>query len=98
MASPEEILDGTATVPENVVYREFEAETLLLNLGTGRYHGLNGTGARMLELLSETGGDVRTSVDRLAAEHGVAAAEIEGELARFCAELVERGLLEVAPR
>lgn len=98
MASPEEILEGTATVPENVVYREFEAETLLLNLGTGRYHGLNRTGARMLELLRETGGDVRRSVDRLAAEHGVGSDEIEGELARFCAELVERGLLEVAPR
>ena len=98
MASPEEILDGTATVPENVVYREFEAETLLLNLGTGRYHGLNETGARMLELLRETGGDVRLSIDRLAGEHGVAAGEIEGELAEFCSELVERGLLEVAPR
>lgn len=98
MASPEEILDGTATVPENVVYREFEAETLLLHLGTGRYHGLNPTGARLLELLRETGGDVRLAVARLAEEHGVGAAAIEGELAEFCAQLAERGLLEVAPR
>ena len=98
MASPDEILDGTATVPENVVYREFEAETLLLNLGTGRYHGLNATGARLLELLGETGGDVRLSIERLAGEHGVGPGEIEGELAEFCAALVERGLLEVAPR
>lgn len=98
MAPHEDILGRTATVPDDVVCREFEAETLLLNLGTGRYHGLNATGARMLELLRETKGDVRLSVDRLAAEHGVDAGEIEGELAEFCSELAERGLLRVAER
>ena len=98
MAPPHEILDRTVSVPENVVYREFEAETLLLNLGTGQYHGLNASGARMLELLRESGGDVRVSVERLAGEHGVAADEIERDLAQFCSDLVDRGLLEVAPR
>jgi hypothetical protein len=44
----DEILDSRATVPDGVVHRDFEAETLLLNLRSGTYHGLNVTGGRML--------------------------------------------------
>ena len=43
-------LDAHASVPQHVVYRRFAAETVVLNLETGTYHGLNATGARMLEL------------------------------------------------
>ena len=39
----DEILDSRVVVPENVVLRAFEAQTLLLNLDTGTYHGLNDT-------------------------------------------------------
>ncbi len=95
MASPEEILDGTATVPENVVYREFEAETLLLNLNTGQYHGLNPTGGRLLQLLEETDGNVRAAITKLAAEYEVAEDDITTDMADFCAALAERGLIEV---
>jgi hypothetical protein len=59
MLRREEILDSRAVVPDGVVSRAFDAELLLLNLATGTYHGLDATGARMLELLRETGGDVR---------------------------------------
>jgi hypothetical protein len=94
----EDILDSKAVVPEHVVHRAFEAETLLLNLGTGTYHGLDPTGARMLELLGETGGDVRLSIQRLADESGMDADAIEGDLVEFCEELSERGLLELGPK
>jgi PqqD family protein of HPr-rel-A system len=95
LSSSEEILASRAVVPDGVVYREFEAETLLLNLGTGTYHGVNATGARLLALLRESDGDVRAAVERLAAECGIEPDEVAGELAAFCAELAERGLLEV---
>jgi hypothetical protein len=98
MASREEILASKAVVPEGVVYREFEAETLLLNLSTGTYHGVNATGARLLELLREAGGDVGLAVERLAVECGVGVEEVAAELAAFCGELAERGLLEVNPK
>ena len=92
-----DILRGSARVPEHVVYRAFEAETLLLNLQTSQYHGINATGARVLELAEESGGDLSTAVDRLAAEYGLDRADIEGDLTAFCRDLVERGLLEVEP-
>lgn len=87
-----------AVVPDDVVHRAFEAETLLLNLDTGNYHGLNETGGRMLELLGETGGDVRAAIDRLAREYGRETDEIAPEIAEFCRALADRGLLEVSPK
>ncbi len=96
MESPNtDILDATVTVPDHVVYRAFEAETLLLNLESGQYHGLNGTGGRMLEILKESGETIRRSVQTLAEEYGVEAREIEPDLADFCRALSDRGLVQL---
>jgi Holliday junction resolvasome RuvABC ATP-dependent DNA helicase subunit len=86
---------ATAIVPQHVVYRSFEAETLLLNLETGQYHGLNQIGGRMLELLNENDGQVGKAVEALADECGMEPDEIEDDLVSFCAELAKRGLIEV---
>jgi hypothetical protein len=94
-AQRDEILQAKATVPEHVVFRTFEAETLLLNLETGQYHGLNTTGGRMLELLKDTDGDVRQSVERLGEEYQMDAEVIATDMADFCLSLEDRGLLEV---
>jgi hypothetical protein len=94
----EEVLGATATVPEHVVFRSFEAETLLLNLETGQYHGLNATGGRMLELLKETGGEVSASVAQLAKEYELEVDAIATDMADFCLSLEDRGLLEVQRR
>jgi hypothetical protein len=89
------MMEATIRVPEHVVYRSFEAETLLLNLQTGQYHGLNETGGRMLELLKQTEGRVGDAARLLADEYEVDPEEIAPDLASFCAALAERGLVEV---
>ena len=43
------------TIPQHVVFRTFVEETIVLNLESGRYHGLNRTAGRMLELLGDLG-------------------------------------------
>lgn len=43
------ILDSQARVPRHVVYRDFVNETVVLNLETGTYHGLNRPNARCRE-------------------------------------------------
>jgi len=91
----EGILDAVVEVPEHVVHRSFEAETLLLNLETGQYHGLNETGGRMLELLEASGGRVREAVETLADEYEVDFDEIAPDLTAFCSSLAERGLIVV---
>jgi hypothetical protein len=90
----ETILDSGVKVPQHVVYRAFANETVVLNLLTGKYHGLNPTGGRMLEVL-EGSAKVREAGEILAAEYDRPAVEIEGDLYDFCLELLEYGLIEV---
>ena len=47
-------LDSSVRIPPNVVYRTFARETVVVNLETGMYHGLNRVGGRMLEILEQT--------------------------------------------
>src|SRR4051795_3120130 len=89
----ERMLGAVVRVPEHVVHRSFEAETLLLNLETGQYHGLNETGGRMLELLETTDGNVREAVQQLADEYDLPFDEIAPDLTGFCADLEQRGLI-----
>ena len=81
-------------VPEHVAVRTFVEETVVLNLRTGQYHGLNRSGGRMMELLGElcNGGAV---LDRLVGETGQPVSVLERDLAVFCEDLVARGLLEL---
>lgn len=95
MIAPDRFMRSTARVPEHVVFRSFDAETVVLNLRTGAYHGVDPAGGRLLELLDENGGAVGPAVERLAAEHGAAPAEVAAGLAEFCAELAERDLIEI---
>jgi hypothetical protein len=90
------VLAATARVPAHVVYRPFVSETVVLNLETGLYHGLNPTGGRMLEEL-ERADSVQSAAEALASEFGVPVADVERDLADFCLGLVERGLIEVEP-
>jgi hypothetical protein len=89
------ILSAQARLPEHVVYRMFVKETVVLNLQTGKYHGVNPTGGRMIELL-ERCDTVRQAAEKLAAEYQRPVEEIEADMADFCRDLVERGLIELA--
>ena len=84
------------TIPQHVVFRAFVEETVVLNLESGRYHGLNPTAGRMLELLGELG-DLSTVADRIAEETGTPPARVVEDLHAFCSSLADRGLIEVEP-
>lgn len=91
---PADLDDLTIEVPEHVVFRHFPAETVLLNLQTGRYHGLNPTGGRMLEVLAAVG-SVAEASERLAEEYEQPVDEVRHDLRTFCAGLAERGLIKI---
>lgn len=83
-----------ARIPQNVVYRGFASETVVLNLETGKYHGLNPTGGRMLEVLDKTPA-IDEAATKLAEQFGVPHNEIRQDLLQFCEDMAERGLLEL---
>jgi hypothetical protein len=89
---------STATrvvVPQHVVYRCFPSETVVLNLQTGKYHGLNPTAGEMLEALDRSGSVVTASA-ALARAHGLAAETVEVDVRQLCSALRERNLIELA--
>jgi len=93
-ASPNEpTLDSRLRVPEHVVYRNFGDETVVLNLDSGQYHGLNPTAATMLEAV-DGAESVAAVVEPLATELGQPAEVIERDLLELCQSLAERGLVE----
>jgi hypothetical protein len=89
-------LTTAVRVPQHVVYRDFAAETVVLNLQTGTYHGLNPTAGRMLKLLDKLG-DFDAVTTQLSNEYGRPRAEIAADLELLCRELLARSLIEAAP-
>lgn len=94
-ASDQELLASRARLPQHVVHRSFVAETVVLNLRTGKYHGLNPTAGTMLEAL-EGAPTIAAAVPGLVEEYGVEEAQIESDLIALCRGLLERGLIEIA--
>jgi hypothetical protein len=84
------------TVPPHVVFRVLAHETVLLNISTGQYHGLDLIGARFFEA-SKDSSDLQAASVALAKEYGQPAERIETDLASFCSDLVDRGLIVLHP-
>lgn len=89
-----DVLGANARVPEHVVYRSFAMETVMLNLNTGRYHGLNPTAGAMLTEL-EGSDTVAEAASRLAARYESPLETIEHDLCELCLDLLDRGLIEL---
>lgn len=79
---------------ENVAHRSFGEETVLLNLDTGQYHGLRGSGGRMLEVLLAMG-DVDQAAQQVAQEYGQPLATVRDDMERLCQGLAQRGLVVI---
>ena len=81
-------------IPQHVVFRAFAAETIMLNLQTGTYHGLNPTAGRMLETLQhhEVIADAAAAIT---AHYSAEAELVESDLLSLCSGLIKRGLLVV---
>ena len=90
------LLTAKVRVPDHVVHRPFPTETVILNLDSGVYHGLNPVAGRMFEELErqETVGAAAAAV---AEEYGQPLAEVEQDVSELCADLSRRGLLAFEP-
>jgi DNA-binding MarR family transcriptional regulator len=91
--SARDLLAARVRLPQHVACRSFVAETVVLNLQTGQYHGLNPTAGKMLEAL-QSAPTVGAAVPELASEYGVEQEQIERDLLALIRGLIERGLIE----
>ncbi len=91
----DDLLDARMRLPQHVVHRSFVAETVVLNLKTGKYHGLNATAGQMLDGL-EQGRTPREVAATIAEEYGRGEDEVQADLIALCRGLLERQLIEIA--
>ena len=77
---------------EEVVAKLIEDEAILINLVSGVYYSMDGSGARVWSLI-EAGAGVEAIVATLASEYGVPLPRVNEDVHRLVAELLEQRLV-----
>jgi hypothetical protein len=82
-------------IPPQVMSRQVGDETVILDLGSGMYFGLDPVGAKIWRLLSE-GQPLDSIVSTLLGEYDVTEDRLRQDVTDLVNELVSRGLAEVS--
>jgi Coenzyme PQQ synthesis protein D (PqqD) len=89
-------LTGRAAVPAHVLVRILDRESVLLNLDTEQYFGLDETGTRMWQLVTASP-NIEAAYQELLAEFDVEPEMLRSNLMELLTRLVDNGLLQVIP-
>jgi len=82
------------SVPADVLVQELQGESVLLNVESGRYFGLDEVGTRMWAALANAE-SLQAAYDALLAEYDVDAEQLERDFRGLVEKLLERGLVKV---
>jgi len=83
-------------VPAHVLIRHLDGESVLLNLESETYFGLDATGTRMWELAT-TSPTIESAYEKLIEEFEVEPGVLRSHLTDLLSQLKENGLLNVLP-
>ncbi|MBI4322790.1 MAG: PqqD family protein [Candidatus Omnitrophica bacterium] len=86
-------LESQVRIPDGILFKDLAGETVLLNLNTGVYFGLDPVGTRIWQLLQD-GQSLHQVLIRLREEFDADPARGEADLIRLITSLLEHGLLE----
>lgn len=81
-------------LPDDVLISGLQAESVLLNLDSERYYGLNDVGTRMLKLLASSD-SIGAAYNNLLDEYNVEAEVLRRDLISTIEELSKHGLVEI---
>jgi len=87
-------LDAVVAASDDAVFRELDGQSVLLNLETGMYFGLDAVGTHVWQLAAQDG-SLRAVRARLIDEYDAEPATIERDLLALAESLVARGLWAV---
>jgi Coenzyme PQQ synthesis protein D (PqqD) len=88
--------DARVVVPSRVLVRFLDKESVLLNVETERYFGLDETGTRMWQLTTAAP-KIEIAFQQLLDEYDVDPGLLRANLTDLLSQLVENGLLELVP-
>ena len=86
--------ESKVTVPEQVLVSELACESVLLNLQSAQYHGLNDVGTRFWRRLTSSD-SIQDAYEELLREFDVAPETLRTDLVELVEMLRERGLVNV---
>lgn len=86
-------LSTPLSIPAQVMSRQVGDETVLLDLASGMYFGLDGVGKRIWETVAD-GKSLAEAVAVITSEFEADEAQVQADVIEFASDLVERGLLE----
>lgn len=87
-------LSEKLTIPPQVMARQVGEETVILDLASGTYFGLDPVGARIWQLLAE-GRTLAEVCEAMLAEYEVSREEIERDVLRLAEELGAKRLIDI---
>ena len=82
------------TVSKDVLFQEVSGETVLLDLASEQYFGLDEVGTRVWQLLNE-GQSLDAMLEVLLGEYEVERERLVADVRALLASLIEKGLVEV---
>ena len=80
------------TVPDDVLISHLQEESVILNLDSERYYGLDDVGTRFLSVLT-TSDSIETAYARLRDEYDVDPQVLRADLLALIEKLIDQGLL-----
>ena len=83
------------TVPDDVLISNLQDESVVLNLDSERYYGLDDVGTRFLSILT-TSESIEAAYDRLREEYEVDPQVLRKDLLALAEKLIEQGLIEIS--
>ncbi len=89
-------LDQAVVVSDDAVFRELDGESVVLNLETGMYYGLDAVGTTVWRAI-EPKGTLRQALARVLDEFDTEQATAEADLLELATRLIEKGLWTAAP-
>jgi len=89
-------LSDRVIAPAHVLIRHLDGESVLLNLETEKYFGLDATGTRMWELVT-TSSNIQSAYAVLSVEFDADPTLLRNNLVELLNQLVDHGLLQVVP-
>ncbi|HYV82055.1 MAG TPA: PqqD family protein [Pyrinomonadaceae bacterium] len=82
------------TVPDDVLISNLQDESVILNLDSERYYGLDDVGTRMLSILS-TASSIEAAYELLREEYDVDDEVLRRDLLSLVEKLVNQGLVKI---
>lgn len=87
--------ESRVRVPDDVLLSDLDGESVILNLKTETYFGLDVVGTRMWGAVT-TADSIQAAYDALVAEYDVDPEQLRADLSELLEKLLEHGLLEIS--